>query len=26
LRYLREFGAKDRPEGNLVTLTLTKRF
>jgi hypothetical protein len=26
LRYLREFAAKDRPEGNTVTLTLTKRF
>jgi hypothetical protein len=26
LRYLREFGAKDRPEGNTVTLTLTKRW
>jgi hypothetical protein len=26
LRYMREFGAQDRPEGNTVTLTLTKRF
>lgn len=26
LRYLREFEARDRPEGNTVTLTLTKRF
>lgn len=26
LRYVREFGAQDRPEGNTVTLTLTKRF
>jgi hypothetical protein len=26
LRYLREFEAKDRPEGNTVTLTVTKRF
>lgn len=26
LRYEREFAAKDRPEGNLVVLTLTKRF
>ena len=26
LRYLREFAAKDRPEGNTLTLTLTKRF
>lgn len=26
LRYLREFGAQDRPEGNTVTLTLTKLF
>jgi hypothetical protein len=26
LRYLREFAAKDRPEGNVVTLTFTKRF
>lgn len=26
LRYLREFDAKDRPEGHTVTLTLTKRF
>jgi len=26
LRYLREFGAEDHPEGNTVTLTLTKRF
>ena len=26
LRYLREFAAKDRPEGNAVTLTFTKRF
>jgi len=26
LRYLREFDAKDRPEGNTITLTVTKRF
>jgi hypothetical protein len=26
LRYLREFGVKDGPEGNKATLTLTKRF
>lgn len=26
LRYLREFCAEDRPEGNTVTLTLTKKF
>lgn len=26
LRYFREFGAQDRPEGNTVTLTVTKRF
>ncbi|HOK78441.1 MAG TPA: transporter, partial [Verrucomicrobiota bacterium] len=26
LRYAREFGAEDRPEGNTVTLTLTKKF
>jgi hypothetical protein len=26
LRYLREFEAHDRPEGNTITLTLTKRF
>ncbi len=26
LRYLREFAAVDRPEGNTVTLTVTKRF
>jgi len=26
LRYLYEFGARDRPEGQLVTLTLTKPF
>lgn len=26
LRYLREFAAKDRPEGNTVTLTLTTSF
>jgi hypothetical protein len=26
LRYAYEFGAKERPEGHLVTLTLTKRF
>ena len=26
LRYLREFGAQDRPEGNTATLTVTKRF
>lgn len=26
LRYLREFEVKDRPEGNTVTLTVTKRF
>jgi hypothetical protein len=25
LRYLREFGAMDRPEGNTLTLTLTKK-
>jgi hypothetical protein len=26
VRYLREFAAQDRPEGNTVTLTLTRRF
>lgn len=26
LRYLREFSARDRPEGNTITLTLTRRF
>jgi len=26
LRYAREFAAQDRPEGNTVTLTLTRRF
>jgi hypothetical protein len=26
LRYANEFEVKDRPEGQLVTLTLTKRF
>jgi hypothetical protein len=26
LRYVHEFSAKDRPEGNTVTLTLTKRW
>ena len=26
LRYVREFAARDRPEGNTVTLTLTKRW
>lgn len=26
LRYLREFNAKERPEGNTLTLTITKRF
>jgi hypothetical protein len=25
-RYLWEFGAKDRPEGNKAVLTITKRF
>ncbi|MCY3022251.1 MAG: transporter [Planctomycetota bacterium] len=26
LRFIREFGARDRPEGNMTMLTLTKRF
>jgi len=26
VRYAYEFGAEDRPEGNTVTLTLTRRF
>jgi hypothetical protein len=26
VRYLREFAAKDRPEGNTVTVTFTKRW
>jgi hypothetical protein len=26
LRYVHEFGAKDRPEGDLVTFTFTKPF